>query len=1048
MRITKKYRLGLDLGTNSLGWCLIALDEDDHPTRFLRMGVRIFPDGRNPKDGTSLAAARRLARSMRRRRDRFLKRRTRLMRLMIEHGFMPADKQEREQLRALDPYELRRRGLDVPLTPFEFGRALFHLNQRRGFQSNRKVDRSGDDDRGKIATAIGKVQQQMDADGARTIGEWLGRRHERREPVRARLNGQGARSQYEFYVQRSMIAAEFDALWAAQSRFNPIKFTPHARDILRDALLFQRPLRPVRPGKCPFEPAEDRAALALPSVQRFRIFQEVNHLRILETGKPEYSLTKPQRDCVADALLRHSKRSFDQLRKLLDLPEDATFNLESAKRKDLRGDTVGAELARKTAFGPQWLALPLEQQDEIVQCLLDAEQEETITATLRERYGLSAEQAAQVARVRLVEGYGGISRKAILKILPYLESDVVTYDAAARSAGYDHARRNTGGELVHLPYYAEWLPQYVGTSSGEVRDPPEKRFGRIANPTVHVALNQLRAVVNAIIDKYGRPHQIVIELARDLKLSRERKRQIEQEQQRRQEDNDRYRHQLEEHGLPVNGGNLLRVRLWEELASSPTDRRCPYTGEMISFSRLFREEVEIEHILPFSATLDDSASNKTVAMRKANRDKGNRSPFEAFGHSPPGYDWEQILNRASLMPFPKRRRFAPDALAQYQADGDFLARHLTDTAFVSRVAREYLTAVCPSNQVWSIPGRLTALLRKRWGLNTLLSETDGKNRTDQRHHTIDAAVVAVTDRALLQRLSTLSARGSEEGVHRFLEGLEEPWPGYRRGLEFGLGKVVVSYKPDHGTGARLHNDTAYGLITSSELSEGPVEVVHRVPLSSIKGEDEAERIRDPLVRRRAQEVIRGKTGKDVAAALEALSLQTGIRRVRVVESLSVIPIRRADGTPYKAYKGDSNYCYQVFASANTGRWYERVVSSFEAVSEELPVLEDSMVMQLCVNDTLRLHDAGTIDGIFRVVSLTPGKILLASHQEGGNLRERDRDRTDGFKYLICSASRLQKLQAQQVVVDPIGQVWPVKRKRSNEGADRRDRGERPVLVVP
>ena len=1047
MRTTKKYRLGLDLGTNSLGWSVVALDEEDRPARFLRMGVRIFPDGRNPKDGSSLAAARRLARSMRRRRDRFLKRRARLMRLMIEHGFMPADRKEREALRSLDPYELRRRGLDAPLTPFEFGRALFHLNQRRGFQSNRKIDRAEDDERGKIATAIGKVQQQMGVDGARTIGEWLGGRHERREPVRARLNGQGARSQYELYVQRSMIAEEFDALWAAQSRFNPAVFTPHARGRLRDTLLRQRPLKPVYPGKCLFEPEEDRAALALPSVQRFRIFQDTNHLRVLQTGQPERALTLQERDRVAEALLRSPKRSFEQLRKLLNLTDDATFNLESIKRKDLRGDTVGADLARKTAFGPTWLALPLEQQDEIVQLLLETEREDEITATLRERYGLSAEQATQAAKVRLLpEGYGSVSRKAILKILPHLESDVVTYDAAARAAGYDHTRRSAGGELIRLPYYAEWLPQYVGTGSGERRDPPEKRFGRIANPTVHVALNQLRAVVNAIIDKYGRPHQLVIELARDLKLSQKRKREVEQEQQRRQEENDGYRKLLEEQGLPVNGGNLLRVRLWSELAKSPTDRRCPYTGEMISFARLFSEEVEIEHILPFSATLDDSASNKTVAMRKANRDKGNRSPFDAFGHSPPGYEWEQILNRASCMPFPKKRRFAPDALEQYQMDGDFLARHLTDTAFVSRVAREYLTAVCPSNQVWSIPGRMTALLRKRWGLNTLLSDTDGKNRTDQRHHTVDAGVVAVTDRALLQRISTLSARGAEQEVHRFLESLEEPWPGYRRGLEFGLSKVTVSYKPDHGTGARLHNDTAYGLVDGSRDTDGPVEVVHRVPLLSIKGEKDAEQIRDPAIRQRVQEAIRGKTGKEVTAALEALSVQMGIRRVRMVEPLSVIPIRRADGTPYKAYKGDSNYCYQVFASVKTGRWFERVVSSFEAASGKLPAIEDPMVMQLCVNDTLRLQDTGTADGIFRVVSLTPGKVLLAPHQEGGNLRERDRDRGDSFKYRYCSASSLQKLQAQPVVVDPLGQVWAVGSR--HEGEDRRNRGERPVPVVP
>jgi CRISPR-associated endonuclease Csn1 len=440
-------------------------------------------------------------------------------------------------------------------------------------------------------------------------------------------------------------------------------------------------------------------------------------------------------------------------------------------------------------------------------------------------------------------------------------------------------------------------------------------------------------------------------------------------------------------------------------------------------------------------TLDDSPSNKTVSMRKANRDKGNRSPFDAFGHSPTGYDWEQILNRASLMPYPKRRRFAPDALAQFQTDGDFLARHLTDTAFLGRVAREYLTAVCPSNRVWSIPGRLTALLRSHWGLNTLLSDTNQKNRTDQRHHTVDAAVVAVTDRALLARISHLAARAAEEGIRRFLEGLEEPWPGYRNGLEFGLSKVVVSYKPDHwarrkdhGTGARLHNDTAYGLVDPSQPLDGAVEVVHRIPLLSLKSEDQVEQIRDEAVRTQIREAIRGKTGKDLTAALEAFGEKTRIRRVRVKQPLSVIPIRRPDGTPYKAYKGDSNYCYQVFAAKNNGHWFERVVSSFEMATDQFAAREEPLVMQLCVDDTVylkaKMEDKGAI---YRVVKFSKGRIVLAPHNEGGNLKERDADRSDNFKYLNCSSSRLKKFDARHVVVDTLGQVWPVTYQHAGEG---------------
>jgi CRISPR-associated endonuclease Csn1 len=179
---------------------------------------------------------------------------------------------------------------------------------------------------------------------------------------------------------------------------------------------------------------------------------------------------------------------------------------------------------------------------------------------------------------------------------------------------------------------------------------------------------------------------------------------------------------------------------------------------------------------------------------------------------------------------------------------------------------------------------------------------------------------------------------------------------------------------------------------------------------------------------------RGKTGKELTTALEAFSEKTGIRRIRIQQPLSVIAIRRPDGTPYKAYKGDSNYCYQVFAALKNGRWFERVVSSFDMAAGRLPVLKDPLVMQLCVNDTIRLKIADNETAIFRVVSLTPGMLFLSRHQEGGNLRERDRDRTDPFKYLICSSSRLNKFDALQVVVDTLGQVWPM--TYQHEGANR------------
>ena len=164
-----RYRLGLDLGTSSIGWCLIRLGASDDPVAVIRMGVRIFSDGRNPKNGTSLAVTRRLARQMRRRRDRLLKRKERMVSALVRLGFFPKDEAQRKALAILDPYGLRRRGLDHPLTGAEFGRALFHINQRRGFLSNRKTD-SKDNESGALKKAIKELHSKLQDEKCRTLG--------------------------------------------------------------------------------------------------------------------------------------------------------------------------------------------------------------------------------------------------------------------------------------------------------------------------------------------------------------------------------------------------------------------------------------------------------------------------------------------------------------------------------------------------------------------------------------------------------------------------------------------------------------------------------------------------------------------------------------------------------------------------------------------------------------------------------------------------------------------------------------------------------------
>ena len=138
------YILGLDLGETSLGWSVVELDKNGGMSRLERMGVRIFSDGRDSKTKEPLAVARRTARGMRKRRDRYVMRRETLTNKLIKYGLMPENEAERKALERLNPYELRVRGLDEKLLPYELGRALFHINQRRGFKINLKTDRKKD----------------------------------------------------------------------------------------------------------------------------------------------------------------------------------------------------------------------------------------------------------------------------------------------------------------------------------------------------------------------------------------------------------------------------------------------------------------------------------------------------------------------------------------------------------------------------------------------------------------------------------------------------------------------------------------------------------------------------------------------------------------------------------------------------------------------------------------------------------------------------------------------------------------------------------------
>lgn len=1027
-KIHKKYRLGIDLGTNSIGTALIELDEMDQPCGILHMGVRIFSDGRDPKSKASLAVGRRVARQARKRRDRYLRRRDGLLKLLEAQGLFPSEETVRKELQLLNPIELRFKGLSEKLTPYELGRALFHINQRRGFKSNRKTD-SKASDAGVINSAVKRLDDTLRGCGARTLGEYLHIRKSQGQTTRVRLVNLGKESHYEFYPTRAAVEHEINTLWEAQKHYYPELLTDDKLSLLRSHVLFQRPLKAQEPGPCSMEPAEKRCAVAHPLYQEFRLLQTVNELRISTPGCAVRALSKSERDLIVGHMWEHKKETLAKLRRILQLDRDSRFTLEDDKRKDLPGHQTNAILAEHSRFGKKWGQLPLDQQWHWVQRLLNEENTETLIAEIQSDFGFGVEKAEEIAMCVLPEGYGMLSELALSKIVPQLRAQVITYSEAAANVGYDHSLQKDCWGLAKLPYYGQILERHLaGAIAGDGLS-DEQRFGKIANPTVHIGLNQLRRVVNCLIRHYGHPYQIVLELARDLKMSQEQKDQLAKNQKQNQDRNEKYNQELEELGQRQTVENRQRLQLWYELGRVDVLAvKCPYSQKQISKAMLFSDEVEIEHILPFSRTLDDSLANKTLSLRSANRIKGNRSPYEAFGHTP---QWEAIQAYAHThFPTQKKWRFEEDAMQKFEKEGDFLARQLNDTAYLARVSREYLTAILPQNQIWTIPGRMTALQRAKWGLNEILGKEleDGsfqKSRDDHRHHALDALVVALTDRSMMQKISTLAAQNWEMGLKTF-KGFAEPWVGFGDAVRAKVEKIVVSHKQDHGIGGALHNDTAYG-IRGEFKSNGPNQVVHRVPVNSLNAKIVLEKMPDSLLKSELLDVVNGLTGKELQMALNNFTERTQVRHVRIVENLTVIPLMNRQGKIYKAVKGDGNYCYDVWAT-DSDKWDGEVVSTFDANRKGFDPKRlksrtgKGLVMRIRNGDTMCIEEDG-VRHFYRVAMISEGIISMCGLNESGNLRERERDPNDSFKYLRKSLNPLKAIKGRIVRIDEAGFVY-------------------------
>lgn len=1055
-----KYSLGLDIGSASIGWALIQLDELNNPVSLIKAGVRIFEPGvegsaldiEQGKD-KSKAVARREARLHRRQLRRRAARQRDLFALLQSKGLLPTksehseantSEQRHQILTDLDqalrrallngdngsavqsvnellPYALRQQALDRKLEPFELGRVLYHLSQRRGFKSNRREGRKSEkqaEELGKVKQGISDLEKEIAATGSRTLGEYFAGLNPHLVRVRRR------------WTARRMYEQEFEAIWNAQIRYYPELLTADLKAEVARLLFYQRPIASQAHliGFCELEPKERRAPWWTLEAQRFRLLQKINDLQIIYPGQIDgSSLSEEQRQKVLQQLEDGGDQTFAALKKLLRLPRQTQFNLEQGDERKLRGNRTNALMLR--IFGPQWSELASEEKTELVRRWAETESPEELKDFAMREWALLDDAAAQWASIEPEDGYCSLSLVAIRKLLPIMEAGVSFKTAEKQIYGTRFSGKEPKGVV---PPVREALPS-------------------LRNPAVERALTELRKVVNAIIRELGKPYEIRLEMARELRKPRKERLQAVKGNRSRERQRETLKARiLKECGIQnPSRADIEKALLFEECGGI-----CPYTGRAIEFTNLFQDsQFDVEHIVPVSRCPDDSFVNKTLCYHDENRRvKRGRTPWEAYGTDE--QRWSEILLRVTKFDNPaKLRRFQ---LRTEQEVADFTARQMNDTRYTTRLAADLVGELYGGRDIangdginrraiHASSGKITATLRRRWGLEAILREptaspngtNKGKARTDHRHHAVDAIAIALTTNSTIQRLSTAAAQAYGSGTSRVFESLSSPWPYFVDSIRPHVESMVVSHRPEHKMSGALHKETLYG---RPYIFDGKSVVNLRRPLAGIPV-TQIGAIVDPVVRQKVEAKLLehgGDTKKFDPEKIESLPVLIGkdgrvmpIKRVRVREAKNDGTLDKLPGNRF--VESESIHHFELFVRRENGReiWEHVSVSLLEAYERQrlgqnvvcrkmADVPEAEFLFSLMKGDTVELDYGGTRQ-IFRVKKFySTGSIWFTHVNNAQKDEDQKKDRTRWSK----RPDALRELKPRKVTIDLLGRVHP------------------------
>ena len=618
---------------------------------------------------------------------------------------------------------------------------------------------------------------------------------------------------------------EFERLWETQAQYHP-ELTDNLKHTIRDIIIFyQRRLKSQKSliSYCEFESQKREIVIdgktktviigsrviprSSPLFQEFKIWQTLNNIVVVsKTDHSQYELSLEDKEFLAEELsVRDKLKKEDILKLLFANPKQYDLNFKevegnitsakfyqafsllleqsghealdfrlSAKALKAQVHDIFDSLGWNTDILSFDSSQPLDSQPyyKLWHLLYSFEGDNTVTGdgNLKEKVAtlmhFEKEYAPCLTALTFAEDYGSLSAKAIGKILPYLKSGN-RYDVACMYAGYRHSASSLTKEEIESKVLKDKLEILPKNS--------------LRNPVVEKILNQMVNVINEIISIYGRPDEVRIELARELKKNAKEREELTRSLAAATKEQEEIRRILQdEFGIVhVTRKDIIRYRLYEELKDN--GYHTLYSDTYIPREKLFSKEFDIEHIIPQARLFDDSFSNKTIEARSINIEKGKKTAYDYVADKYGEEGLERYRNTCEKLFKDKKTKLRKLMMKEANIPSDFIDRDLRNTQYIAKKALEMLSDI--SRRVVATTGSITDELRNDWQLVDVMKElnwdkykalgrveyhedrdgrqigriTDWTKRNDHRHHAMDALTVAFTKEAFVQYYNNKNA---------------------------------------------------------------------------------------------------------------------------------------------------------------------------------------------------------------------------------------------------------------------------------------------------